>query len=184
MSTNPFKNLDEVEIKNSPEYFNRTYHWVKLLDFASVALKDTRDGAYILIFVVKDLPDLLIEFNTTGRVMTFYSNILTELQGQPDDKVREFLTKALKIQLNFPTVRINILEADTLPIRILSNFRTSVMTMEFFAELVTEAMDFLGVIDELINEFEFQETWRETEGEEKKIEEMRKYNVNPVNEYF
>ena len=182
MSSNPFKNLDEVEIKNSPEYFNRMYHWIKLLDFSTVALKDTRDGAYILIFVVKDLPDLLVEFNATGRVVTFYSNILTELQNLPEDKVQEFLIKALKIQLNFPTVRINILEADTLPIRILSNYRTSILNMEFFAELVTEAMDFLGVIDQLINEFGFPETWRETEGEEKKIEEMRKYNV--VNEYF
>ena len=179
---NPFKNLDETEIRSSPEYFFRTYHWIKLLDFATVALKDTRDGAYILIFVVKDMPDLLVEFNVTGRVMTFYSNILTELQGLPDDKVKEFLIKALKIQINFPTVRLNILEADTLPVRILSNFRTSVMNMEFFTELVTESMDFLSAIDELINEFGFPETWRETEGEEKKIEEMRKYNV--VNEYF
>ena len=182
MSTNPFKNLDESDIKNSPDYFYRTFHWVKLLDFSTVALKDTRDGAYILIFVVKDLPDLLVEFNVTGRVMTFYSNILTELQKQPQEKVNEFLIKALKLQLNFPTVRINILDADTLPIRILSNFRTSLMNMEFFSELVEEAIDFLGAINELINEFGFEESWRETEGEEKKIDEMRKYNVQ--NEYF
>jgi len=182
MSTNPFKNLDEVEIKNSPDYFNRTYHWVKLLDFSTVALKDTRDGAYILIFVVKDLPDLLVEFNVTGRVMTFYSNILTELEGLPEDKVKEFLIKVLKLQLNFPTCRINILEAETLPVRILSNFRTNIMNMELFAELVSEAIDFLGAVDEIITEFGFPETWRETEGEEKKIEEIRKYNV--VNEYF
>lgn len=182
MSANPFKNLDEAEIRNSPEFFNRTYHWVKLLDFATVALKDTRDGAYILIFVVKDLPDLLVEFNPSGRVMTFYSNILTQLQGQPDDKVKEFLIKALKIQINFPSVRINVLDADTLPIRILSNYRSNIMNMEFFSELVTEAMDFLGVMDQLINEFGFPEIWRETEGEEKKMEEIRKYNV--VNEYF
>lgn len=183
MSTpNPFKNLDENEIRNSPDYFFRTFHWVKLLDIATVALKDTRDGAYILIFVVKDMPDLLVEFNVTGRVMTFYSNILTELQGLPDEKVKEFLVKALKLQINFPTVRLNILEAESLPIRILCNYRTSIMNMEFFTELVTEAMDFLGAIDELINEFSFPETWRETEGEEKKIEQLRKYNV--VNEYF
>lgn len=179
---NPFKNLDEVEIRNSPDYFFRTYHWVKLLDFATVALKDTRDGAYILIFVVKDMPDLLVEFNVTGRVITFYSNILTALKGLPDDKVKEFLIKALKLQINFPTVRLNILDAESLPIRILSNYRTSNMTMEFFTELVTESMDFLGAMNDLISEFSFPETWRETEGEEKKIEEMRKYHV--VNEYF
>ncbi len=182
MSANPFKNLDEVEIKTSPEYFNRIYHWVKLLDFDTVALKDTRDGAYILIFVVKDMPDLLVEFNTSGRVMTFYSNILTELQGQPDDKVKEFLIKTLKMQLNYPSVRINVLDADSLPIRILSNYRTNIMNMEIFSEVVAEAMDFLGAMDQLINEFGFSETWRETEGEEKKMEEIRKYNV--VNEYF
>lgn len=179
---NPFKNLDEVEIKNSPDYFYRTFHWVKLLDFTTVALKDSRDGAYILIFVVKDLPDLLVEFNVTGRIMTFYSNILTELKDLPVEKIQEFLIKALKIQINFPTVRLNILDAENQPVRILSNYRTSVMNMEFFAELVSEALDFLGVIDELINEFGFPETWRETEGEEKKIEEIRKYHV--VNEYF
>ena len=61
-------------------------------------------------------------------------------------------------------------------------FFLKLTNMEFFTELVTEAMDFLGAIDDLITEFEFPETWRETEGEEKKMEEMRKYNV--VNEYF
>lgn len=183
MSTpNPFKNLDENEIRNSPDYFLRTYHWVKLLGFATVALKDIRDGEYILIFVVKDMPDLLVEFNVTGRVLTFYSNILTELKGLADDKVKEFLIKALKLQINFPTVRLNILDAESLPVRILSNYRTSNMNMEFFTELVTEATDFLGAVNELINEFSFPEVWRETEGEEKKIEEIRKYHV--VNEYF
>jgi hypothetical protein len=180
--TNPFKNLDESEIRTSPDYFYRVFHWIKLLNYSTVALKDTRDGAYILIIVVKDMPDLLIEFNTSGRVMTFYSNILTELNNLPVEKVHDFLIKSLKMQMNFPTVRLNILEAETLPLRVLSNYRTASINMEFFAELVNEAVDYLNELNDLITEYEFPEIWRETEGEEKKIEDMRKYNV--INEYL
>jgi hypothetical protein len=48
--------------------------------------------------------------------------------------------------------------------------------------LVNEAVDYLNELNDLITEYEFPEIWRETEGEEKKIEDMRKYNV--INEYL
>ena len=181
-SENPFKNLDEVDIKNSPVYIYNTYHWIQLLNIDSVTLKDTRDGAIIFIFIIKDLPDLLVEFNSSGRTMTFYSNILTELADYPNEEAYAFLVNALQKQINYPTVRLNVLQADTKPIRILSNFKTHIMNMEIFSELVTEAIDFLTMINQLIVEAGFKEVWRTTEGEEKKIDEIRKYNV--INEYF
>ena len=173
-----FKPVLEEDIPNSPEFVQNVWHWVRLLDFKVAVLKDLSDSSFIFIFVTKDSPDLIFGINGDGKLATIYSNILTELTKDISiSKSNSFLKSALKLQINYPRLRINILEADNNPIRILSNYKMKNLNMEFFAELILEGIDFLVKLNELIIEFDLPETWLKAEGEGEKIEEKNQFNI-------
>lgn len=173
-----FKPILDEDIVNYPEFVQRVWHWVRLLDFKVAVLKDLSDDSVIFIFVVDNSPDLIFGINATGHLATIYSNILTELTDEITvDKSNSFLKKALKLQISYPRLRINILEAENDPVRILSNYKMKNLNMEFFAELILEGMDFLAKVNEIIVKLGLPETWRKAEGEEEKIEEKKQFNI-------
>lgn len=182
MSHDPFRPIDEEEIRSSPEHVQRLHLWVRLLDFKAVLLKDLSDGSYIFVFVTEGLPDLLFGINKTGHLATIYSNILTELEDISDEISSKFLKSALKLQMNYPRLRINILEADNEPVRVLSNYKLRNLNMEFFAELILEGQNFLAKLNDIIEEFDLPEIWRLAENEEKKIEQDISKEI--FNQYF
>lgn len=181
---NNFIPVDKVGIRVSPKHVQRVYHWIRLLDFKVGVLKDQTDGSYIFIFVTKNLPDLIFGIDASGTLATIYSNILTELQDIPMEKSNEFLKSSLKLQLGYPRLRINILDSENEPVRVMSNYKLRNLNMEFFAELMLEGMDYLAKLNDLIVEFELPEVWRVAEGEENevKLEEKNQYSI--FNQYF
>ena len=173
-----FKPIMEEDIPATPDFVQQVWHWIRLLDFKVAVLKDLSDNSYIFIFITENSPDLIFGINGEGKLATIYSNILTELTENISQELGYiFLKKALNLQISYPRLRINILDADNAPVRILSNFKMKNLNMEFFAELILEGVDYLSKLNELLVGLKLPEIWRKAEGEEEKIEDKQQFNI-------
>jgi hypothetical protein len=158
-----------MDIYNAPEIVDQLAHWGSLLGLNLVIQRDKRDGAWLIVIIWKDAPDIFFEIDYKGRNMTFYSNVLTELKSENSkDKLYDFLYEVMNRQSLYQTVRVcagKLRETETHMIKIYSKYRATALNMQLLSNLIMDAQKLLEHIKNLIVEFKLPEVWREMEGE-------------------
>jgi hypothetical protein len=175
----PFEQVELSELKNGPEFIEELLHWLKLLKINVMVRRDRRDGAWVILTVWENSPDLFIELDLTGRNLSFYSSILTEFDIEStENSYFKFLVEILRTQSRYQTVRLctgKTEEEGKYFLKLYTNYRTRYLyNMQSIADLIVDGQGLLNEVQNSIKEYKLPEIWREMEGEPA----VEKYDLN------
>ncbi|MHA1990190.1 MAG: hypothetical protein ACW981_02960 [Candidatus Hodarchaeales archaeon] len=176
---NPFEQVELSELKSGPEIIEELLHWLKLLKINVMIRRDRRDGAWVILTVWENAPDLFIELDLDGRNLSFYSSILTEFNLEsPEQSYFNFLVEVLRIQSKYQTVRVCTGKSDEegkYILKLYSSYRTRYLNnMQLIADLIVDGQNLMNEVQNLMMENKLPEIWREMEGEPA----IEKYDLN------
>jgi len=164
---------DKIEsMRSVPNFVEKIAHWLKLSTISYTPLRDKRDGAYTLAVVWAQSPDFFIEIDSSFRFVSFFSNVVTSTEEQPAEKISNFLQAILQKASEYPSVR-PIISKNTGDIRTYNRWRSDEVNLVLFLRIVRETAQYLNDLAQITVEHEFEEVWRETEGEER--ESIKEY---------
>jgi hypothetical protein len=150
--------------KKIPKQVEQIKIWLNLLRLEYVILSDNQDGGYSFLLPIQNCPDIHIALENEFTHISFFSNALTCLSKEPDETVHAFLRKLLRLQSKYFTSRVISTGSDE-DLRVFMGFRFDEVSMYRFSRKIRELMQFVKEISEIINEFQMNEMWRDTEQE-------------------
>ncbi|OLS22366.1 MAG: hypothetical protein HeimC3_31080 [Candidatus Heimdallarchaeota archaeon LC_3] len=165
-----YTKIEKPDLINAPEIVEEIVHWIDLLGIETVLRRDQRDGAYVIITAWENAPDIFIEVDHKGRMLTIYSNILTNFSSEEDkyETFYNFLVDVYSHQSKYNKVRACLIPSeDQTVLKILYRLRASGLGMEYLSEIVRETVAYLKDLQNAIEERGLPEDWRELEGEPK-----------------
>ena len=165
-----YTKIERTDLINAPEIVEEIDHWIALLGLETVLRRDRRDGAYIVITAWENAPDIFLEIDHKGRMLTIYSNILTNFQEDEtkSSEYYKFLIEIFTLQGKYNKVRACVgMQEEKTVLKIFYRLRTSGLSMEYLSEILRETVAFLKDIQLKIEEYQLIEEWRELEGEPK-----------------
>jgi hypothetical protein len=162
MSSRRRRNIDV----SLPKRVERIKHWIELIGLENVILKDTHTGDFNIIIPIKDCPDIHVALESKFTHISFFSSGLTSLGKESNKTVHEFLRKLLRIQSKYFSSRV-ITTGSNDDLRIFLGYRLDEVSMYRFTRKVRELIQFVKEIALLIEKYNMNELWRETEQEPK-----------------
>ncbi|NHJ02415.1 MAG: hypothetical protein EAX86_09795 [Candidatus Heimdallarchaeota archaeon] len=160
-SIRPFK--DQVE---APKQIEQIKHWLDLLGLEYVILTHEGYGGFNFLIPLKNCPDIHVALDSNLNHISFFSNGLTRLSGEPQETLIPFLLDLLRLQGQYFTSRL-ISTGSNDELRLFIGFRFDEMSMYRFSRKLRELMQFVKEIAKLIDHHKMNELWRDTEQEPK-----------------
>ncbi|MHA2365431.1 MAG: hypothetical protein ACXAC7_15855, partial [Candidatus Hodarchaeales archaeon] len=153
------------EIEDAPAFVGRIARWLRLLKIKIKPLKDTDSGYWMFLIEIPNFPDIILECDSKGKVMTLFTNALTFIQFNNNPSLN-FLIDVLKVQFSYPKARLCIIPDENNPIKLVNQFRTSTISLELLIEIIREYEQFLEKIKDSIVKYGLVEKWREFEDDQ------------------
>lgn len=149
-----------------PIQIQQVKHWLELLQFEHVVLVEPKNGTYSFLLPIRDSPDIHISLDKDYTHISFFSNGLTSLSAESDEKVHRFLRDIMGLQSSYFTSRV-ISTGPKEEIRVFLGFRLIEMSMYRFSRKIQELCQFVKEVADLIDKNELNEDWRDLEQEPK-----------------
>ena len=160
-SIRPFNEQTEV-----PKQVEQVKHWLDLLGLEFIILTHENHGGFNFLLPLKNCPDIHIALENNFNHISFFSNGLTRLTEEPQERITPFLLDLLRLQGEFFTSRL-ISTGSYDELRIFIGFRFDEMSMYRFSRKLRELIQFVREIAKLLDQHKMNELWRDTEQEPK-----------------
>ena len=154
------------KIEEEPSFVFKIANWLELADLKFIPLRDKNTGSYAFLLKWKEIPDYHLEIDERGQNFVVFSNVITNLKGQPADKVLEFWSRVNSPSIQYCPVKI-VYDSETGNVRGYLHLFWFELTAELFIRIVKSLAKLMEDISKIVDEIGLPDTWRITEGEKK-----------------